>query len=206
MTQLLWIYVTAHLKSCNAGRDVRVKNETAEKLAKAMDQAAVQITGGSDLEAASSEIVQFLEWLAELLRGFSSYAQVRDTLLTMQEPTPATRKLIEGSLRFAPLLVKTWFKSTTSAFLAEQQGQKGHPFAIPEDQHWVICLEISACELQGMTQAKAKRVVAKRRGVHPRTIHRIWLNRSQLPQDGLTMEDAQRFWSAAFNKKVQSLS
>lgn len=160
-----------------------------------MDQAAVQVTGGPDLETASLEVIQFLEWLMRLLRSFSSYEQVRDALLTMQEPTPATKKLIEGSLRFAPLLVKIWFKSTTSAFLAEQQGQKGHPFSIPEDQHWAICLEVSSCELQGMTQAKAKRVVAKRRGVHPRTIHRIWLNRSQLPQDGVTMEDVQRFWS-----------
>lgn len=179
-----------------------MKRETAEKLAKAMDRAAVQVTGEPDLETASLEVIQFLEWLTELLRGFGSYSQVRDTLLTMQEPTPATRKLIEGSLRFAPLLVKTWFKFTTSAFLAEQQGQKGHPFSIPEEQHWPICLEVSACELQGMTQAKAKRVVAKRHRVHARTIHRIWLNRSQLPQDGVTMEDVQKFWSSAFEKAL----
>lgn len=172
-----------------------MKKETAEKLAKAMDLAAVQVTGGPDLETASSEVIQFLEWLTKLLRSFSSYEQVRDTLLTMQEPTPATRKLIEGSLRFAPLLVKTWFKSTTSTFLVEQQGQKGHPFAISEDQHWLICLEVSGCELQGMTHAKAKRAIAKQHGVHPRTIHRIWLNRSQLPRDGVTMEDVQKFWS-----------
>lgn len=178
-----------------------MKKETAEKLAKAMDRAAVQITGGSDLETATSEVMEFLEWLLELMRRFRSYAQVRDTLLQMQEPSPKTRMLITASLRLAPSMVKTWFKSRTSAFLAEQQGPKGHPFAIPADQHWSICLEILACELnEGVTKARAKQIVAKRHKVHSRTIHRIWMNRSHHPQDGVTIQEIEKFWVSAFDK------
>lgn len=159
-----------------------------------MDRAAVQMTGGSDLEAATSEIMEFLEWLMELMRRFGSYAQVRDALLQMEEPSPKTRMLIEASLRLAPGMVKTWFKSRASAFLAELHEQKGHPFAIPADQHWAICLEVSACELKRLTKARAKQIVAK----HPRTIHRIWANRSHHPQDGITTEDVEKFWASAF--------
>jgi len=197
MTQLPWTCVTTHLSgSKDQAGAIEVKRETAENLAKAMDRAAVQITEGADLETATSEIMEFLEWLMEVIRGFRSYAQVRDTLLQLDEPSPETRMLIIASLRLAPSMVKTWFKSKAKAFVAEQQEQKGHPFAIPEDQHWAICLEISACELnQGVTNARAKQIVAKRHKVNPRTIHRIWLNRNRHPRDGVTMEDVRRFLS-----------
>lgn len=202
MTQLPWTCVTAYSNGYTdqAGAS-ELKKETAEKLAKAMDRAAVQITGGSDLETATSEVMEFLEWLLELMRRFGSYAQVRDTLLQMQEPSPKTRMLITASLRLAPRMVKTWFKSEASVFIAEQQDQKGHPFAIPADQHWAICLEISACELNGgVTKARAKQIVAKRHKVHPRTIHRIWLNRSHHPKDGVTIQEVEKFWVSAFDK------
>jgi len=177
--------------------------ETAEKLAKAMDRAAVQITGGSDLETATAEITEFLEWLMKVMRGFGSYSQVRDTLLQLDEPSPETRMLITASLRLAPSMVKAWFKSKAKASVAEQQEQKGHPFTIPEDQHWALCLEISACELnQGVTNARAKQIVAKRHKVHPRTIHRIWLNRTHHPKDRVTMEDVRKFLASAFDQQL----
>jgi hypothetical protein len=62
-------------------------------------------------------------------------------------------------------MVKTWFKSRASAFFAEQHEQKGHPFAIPADQHWAICLEVSACELKGLAKARAKRAIKIRDGL-----------------------------------------
>lgn len=179
-----------------------MKKETAEKLAKAMDRAAVEITGGSDLKTAISEIMEFLDWLMEVMRGFASYAQVRDTLLQMEEPSLTTRRMIEASLHLAPSMVKKWFKSKAKTFVAEQQEQKGHPFAIPDDQHWAVCLEVSACELKGLPHARAKQIVAKRHRVHPRTIHRIWINRSHHPKDGVTRQDVEKFWTSAFETNM----
>src|SRR5947209_7678273 len=126
-----------------------VKIETAEKIARGVNQAAMDASGGADIETSMSELTRFLSWLIEMSEQFRSYENIRDTLLKMEEPSRGDLLLIMGSLRLGPGLLKTWAKSEAKKFVLEQRGAAGHPQSIPTDRYRAICLEVSACELDG---------------------------------------------------------
>jgi hypothetical protein len=175
-----------------------VKIETAERLSAALDQAAVQISGWSELESSVSEVVVFLESLLGILHQFKSREQVRDRLLDFDEPPAATVSLIEATLRYAPRLLRGWFGAKTKAYTESQKEPKGRPDAIAPDRFRTVCDEVSAWDRNGRSQAESKKLVARKYGVSSKTIHRIWLKRSQYPQDSVTPLEAQEYASSLF--------
>jgi hypothetical protein len=176
----------------NRGSD-RVKIETAERLSSALNQAAATVSGGSELEGSVSELVVFLESLLGILREFKSREQVRDRLLDFDEPPPAAARLIEGTLRYAPRLLKGWFVAKTKTYTLSQKEPMGRPDAIAPERFKAICDEVSAWDRKGRSQADSKRLVASKYGVSVKTIHRIWLERANHPQDGVTILEAQTY-------------
>jgi hypothetical protein len=158
-----------------------VKIETAERLSNALNQAAVTVSGGSELESSVGEVVVFLESLLGILREFKSREHVRDRLLDFDEPPPATVRLIEGTLKHSPRLLKGWFGTKTKIYSAAQKEPTGRPDAIAPDRFKAVCDEVSAWDRNGRSQADAKKLVAKKYGVSAKTIHRIWLPTSSTP-------------------------
>jgi formylglycine-generating enzyme required for sulfatase activity len=51
---------------------------------------------------------------------------------------------------------------------------------------------------KGRSQADSKKLVAKKYGVSPKTIHRIWVKRSQYPVEGVTYLEAQKYATTLF--------
>ncbi len=170
-----------------------MKIETAERLSSALNQAATTVSGGSELESSVSELVVFLESLLEVLREFKSRDEVRGRLLDFDEPPPATVTLIEGTLRYAPRLLKGWFGTKTKTYIATQKEHTGRPDVIAPHRFKAICDEVFEWVRKGRSQADAKKLVGKKYRVSAKTIHRIWLERTNHPQDGVTTLEAQTY-------------
>jgi len=71
--------------------------------------------------------------------------------------------------------------------------RKGRPTAISPENYRGVCLEISALEFRGNAIGRAKSLVAKKHCVDWRTPHRIWSNRAEYPDDGVTLKEAENF-------------
>ena len=176
--------------------------ETAERLAIAAEQAMFQVGGGPE---GIAEFRAFVEGLLKALDRFHSRENIYNALLGFEEPSPKTVSLIEASLKYSPRLLSWWFRAKRKGFLNLQEGPTGRPNSISPEQCYQVCNEISAWERKGRSLSDAKKAVAKLHQVNPRTIHRIWLRRSEFPTGGVSIQEAHTFVTTIFETPGENL-
>jgi len=172
--------------------------ETVDKLATAIDSAFTRLGKGSNDPV--GEVIVFLEWLLNILRRFDSKERIRRDLQQLEEPTAQVVSLIEGTLRHSPRLAGDWVRSKTKEALMGMRGSvQGRPDAVPTEQRGQICDEIALLERKGHPLPRAKKLLARKLGVHERTVERIWTDRSKYPSEqGITFVQAQEFLKTIF--------
>lgn len=85
-----------------------------------------------------------------------------------------------------------------------KDGIQGRPDAIPVELRATVCDDISALARKGFALPQAKKVIAKRLGVHPRTVHRIWVDRERYPTgEQISYDEALTFSKSLFHSGEQ---
>jgi hypothetical protein len=181
-----------------------LKAETAERLVRAFERAAVAVSDQPTAELAVREVNRALVLLLAQFRKARSMERLRVQLIAIdEEPSPRTVLLVEAVARFAPRIGTKLLRKAAEQFLRNSR-DTGRPEAVPQNRHAEVVRMVVEAMRTRRTFVRAKDHVARQLGVSSRTVQRIWLTQLDVEQDSTTQEEAELFLARIFTPKNAS--